>query len=120
LGGIEVASTFNYMDGLAFGGQILVTGLAQGPFLVMATVSEGVSLPGGGEAGYRADYVANWNLRLQRAFPLAPGKLTASAEILNVLNAASIVQENGYISNPRSPLAFQEPRWALLELRYEY
>jgi hypothetical protein len=107
-GGIEVASTVDYLGGLGFEGEVLVTGLAQGPFLVL------------GAAGYRADYVANWNLRLLREFPLPLGRLAASAEILNVLNAGHIVQESGFAPNPRSPIAFQEPRWALLQLRYEF
>jgi hypothetical protein len=118
-GGIEVASTFDYIGGLAFGGELLVTGLAQGPFLVLATDRAGIP-SGGGGAGYRADSLANWNLRLLREFPLPIGKLTASTEILNVLNAAHIAQEGGFASNPRSPIAFQESRWVLLHLRYEF
>ena len=37
-GGIEVASVADYMDGLVFARQLLVTGLPQGPFLVATTV----------------------------------------------------------------------------------
>jgi hypothetical protein len=107
-GGMEVASTFDYLGGLGFAGEVLITGLAQGPFLVT------------GEAGYRADSVANWNLRLLREFRLPVGRLAASAEILNVLNAGHIVQESGLAPNPQAPIAFQEPRWVLLQLRYEF
>jgi len=37
-GGVELASVADYMDGLAFARQLLVTGLPQGPFLVATTV----------------------------------------------------------------------------------
>ncbi len=68
LGGIELANTANYLDGLAFGRRLLVTGLPQGPFLVAATVR------GSPEGGNRAEYVLNWNLRLSRTLRVARGE----------------------------------------------
>lgn len=109
-GGIEVGSTVTYMDGLLFRRELLVTGLAQGPFL----------LPVGDN---RAEYAADWNLRILRAFRLPFGRIEAASEILNVINAGRKIRENdisGPSFNLRLPTAIQEPRQVRLVLRYEF
>lgn len=109
-GGIEVGSTVAYMDGLLFRRDLLVTGLAQGPFL----------LPVGDN---RAEYAADWNLRILRAFRLPLGRIEAASDILNVINAGRKIQENdisGPSFNLRLPTAIQEPRQVRLVLRYEF
>ena len=90
------------LDGLVFARQLLVTSLPQGPFLVATTVR------GSPEGGNRAQYAVNWNLRVSRQFVLAPGRLTVSADILNVTNARQRLQENdlsGPSFNLRLPVA---------------
>ena len=114
-GGFEVASIVDYLDGLVFARQLLVTGLPQGPFLVATTVR------GSPEGGNRAEYVANWNLRILREFRLPRGTLAASGDILNAINAGHKIQESdisGPSFNSRLPVAFQEPRSLRLQLRY--
>jgi hypothetical protein len=109
-GGIEFGSTVTYMDGLLFRRQLLITGLNQGPFL----------LPVGDN---RAQYAADWNLRILRAFRLPHGKIQAAADIFNVINAGRKIQENdisGIAFNLRLPTAIQEPRQVRLQLRYEF
>ena len=116
-GGIEVASVANYVDGLVFARQLLVSGLAQGPFLVATTVR------GSPEGGNRSEYVANWNLRFRREFRLRVGRFAASADVLNVTNAAQRVQENdlsGPSFNLRLPVAIQSPRIVRIQFRYEF
>ncbi len=116
-GGVQLASVVDYTDGLVFARQLLVTGLAQGPFLVATTVR------GSPEGGNRAQYVMNWNLRVGREFPLRFGSLTAAAVIMNVLNAGRSMQEidwSGPQFNLRLPLAIQPPRFLRLELRYGF
>lgn len=108
--GIELGSVVTYMDGLVFDRELLVTGFSQGPFMV----------PVGGN---RANYVADWNLRLLREFPLAFGRIAAVADILNVTNNGSRIQENGITGpefNLRLPTAIQEPRQIRLQLKYEF
>ena len=117
LGGIELAATGSYVDGLVFARELLVTGLAQGPFLAAATVR------GSPEGGNRAQYVMNWNLRLRREFRLPFGSLSAAADILNLANEGHSVQESdasGVLFNLRLPLAIQPPRFARLDLRYDF
>jgi hypothetical protein len=116
-GGIELASVANYMDGLVFARQLLVTGLAQGPFLIDTTVR------GSPEGGNRAAYVFNWNLRAGRDFRLPTGKLTTSADVMNLTNAAHKIQENdltGPAFNLRLPVAIQAPRMVRLALRWDF
>ena len=115
--GLELASVANYLDGLPFARQLLVTGLAQGPIVVATTVR------GSPEGGNRSQYVANWNLRLERAFPLPAGRVAAALDVLNVTNAAKRLQESDLSSpafNLRLPVAIQPPRFARFELRYEF
>ena len=117
LGGIEVGSVANYMDGLAFARQLLVTGLPQGPFLVATTVR------GSLEGGNRAQYVVDWDLRFRRQFELAVGRFSVSADIFNVTNAGQRLQESdlsGPSFNLRLPVAIQPPRSAVIGFRYEF
>ena len=116
-GGVEVASVADYMDGLVFARQLLVTGLPQGPFLVATTVR------GSPEGGNRAQYVINWDLRLSRQFGLSAGRFTVSADILNVTNGAQRLQEDDLSSpsfNLRLPVAIQPPRFVRIGFRYEF
>ncbi len=116
-GGIELASIADYLDGLVFARQLLVTGLPQGPFLVPATVR------GSPEGGNRAQYVLNWNLRVSRRFELPFGKITAITDLLNVNNPSQRVQESdisGPAFNLRLPVAIQPERFVRIGFRYEF
>jgi hypothetical protein len=114
---MEVASTAVYTDGLVFARQLLVTSLPQGPVVVATTVR------GSPEGGNRAQYVANWNLRVGRQFVLAPGRLDLSADILNVTDARQRLQESdlsGPSFNRRLPVPLQAPRLFRFGFRYEF
>jgi len=116
-GGIELASVADYLDGLVFARQLLVTGLAQGPFLAATTVR------GSPEGGNRAQYVLNWNLRLARDFHLPAGRMATWIDLLNVTNAGHKIQENdlsGLSFNLRLPVAIQTPRFVRLGFRFEF
>ena len=117
LGGIELANTATYMDGLPFGRRLLVTGLPQGPFLVAATVR------GSPEGGNRAEYVLNWNLRVGRTVRVPGGSLRLAVDILNVLNCGNKIQESdisGPLFNQRLPVAIQPPRYARVNIEYQF
>lgn len=116
-GGLEIATVIDYIDGLVFARQLLVTGLPQGPILIPTTVR------GSPEGGNRAQYVSNWNFRLGKQFALPRGRLAALADVLNVINANNKVQESdvsGSAFNLRLPIAIQPPRFVRLELRYDF
>jgi hypothetical protein len=116
-GGIEIATVADYLDGLVFARQLLVSGLPQGPFLVAATARGSV------DGGNRSQYVLNWNLRLSRQFALSAGHVAVSADILNVNNSAQRLQESdltGTTFNLRLPVAIQAPRAVRVGVRYEF
>jgi hypothetical protein len=116
-GGFEMTSVANYLDGLVFARQLLVTGLPQGPFLVATTVR------GSPDGGNRAQYVINWNVRLSRHFGLPFGSLVIFADALNVTNAAQKLQEidlSGRSFNLRLPAAIQTPRFVRIGFRYDF
>jgi hypothetical protein len=116
-GKLRLASTATYLDGLAFGRRLLVTGLPQGPFLVNATIR------GSPEGGHRTEYVFNWNLQFRRDVPLPRGALGVVVEVLNVLNAGNKTQESdisGPSFNQRQPLAVQAPRFARVMIEYHF
>jgi hypothetical protein len=94
-----------------------ICNLAQGPFLVAATVR------GSPEGGNRAQYVLNWNLRIAREFKLPIGRIEMTADILNALNSAQRIQENdlsGPAFNLRLPVAIQSPRFVRIGFQYEF
>jgi hypothetical protein len=115
LGGIELANTATYLDGLPFGRRLLVTGLPQGPFLVAATVR------GSPEGGNRAEYVPTWNLLVGRTVRVPGGSLRLALDILNMLNSGNKIQESdvsGPLFNQRLPVAIQPPRYARVNIEY--
>jgi hypothetical protein len=119
--GIEFAAIVDYNDGLVFARQLLVTGLAQGPFVIDAThrgtiINDPLS-------GNRAQGVINANLRLARQFRLPRGSLDAAVDIFNVANSGYKIQENdvsGTSFNLRLPVEIQPARFARFELRYSF
>lgn len=116
-GGWEVANVADYMDGLSFARELLASGLAQGPFLVATTVR---GSPGGGN---RAQFVLNWNLRVQKAFRPGKGRLRLFADLLNVRNSNQQIQQidlTGVAFNQRLPVAIQPPRFVRLGLAYSF
>ena len=116
-GGFEMTSVANYLDGLVFARQLLVTGLPQGPFLVATTVR------GSPEGGNRAQYVINWNVRLSRRFGLPFGGLGIFADALNVNSAGQKFQEldlSGPSFNLRLPAVIQTPRFVRIGFRYDF
>jgi hypothetical protein len=117
LGGVQLSNTINYLDGLPFGRELLVTGLPQGPFLADATIR------GSPEGGSRAQHVLNWNLRVSRDFDAGLGRLTVTADVLNVLNNGDKIVESD-LSGPqfseRPAVAIPPPRTLRLGARWNF
>ncbi|HUB31662.1 MAG TPA: hypothetical protein VMA31_01490 [Bryobacteraceae bacterium] len=116
-GGWRLVNSIVYIDGLPFARQLLVTGLPQGPFLLDATIR------GSPEGGNRAQYVLNWNLQVERAFPVAFGRVEAAAEIVNVLNNGNKIVESqlsGPQFNLRPAVALPAPRMLRVGLAWRF
>jgi hypothetical protein len=117
IGGIELFNVADYLDGLPFARQMLLTRLAQGALVVPATIR------GSPEGGNRAEYAINWNLRLARSFRITGGRMRFSADLLNVTNSGNRIQENdvtGLNFNRRLPVAILAPRYIRLGVRYTF
>ena len=116
-GELQVSNIVNYLDGLPSARQLLVTGLPQGPFLVDAT------LRGSPEGGNRAQYVLNWNLRVERRLTVPFGHVTVLADLLNVLNNQNKIVESditGPQFNRRPAYAIPSPRTFRFGLKWEF
>jgi hypothetical protein len=120
-GGMEVAAVADYLDGLVFARQLLITGLAQGPFVIDAT-SRGTQLFNP-LSGNRAEGVINANLRLARKIRVRAGVFEAALDIMNVANGGYKIQENeimGTSFNLRLPVEIQPARFVRFQLRYTF
>jgi hypothetical protein len=103
--GIRIASTLNYTGGVYFAREALITGLAQGPFLISTGTYD------------RAQALVNWNVRFSREFKALYGSLAIAADILNVPNGGRRIEENAVTGQATQ---LQEPRSIRLQIRYEY
>jgi hypothetical protein len=122
-GGLEIMNTAVFLGGYPYARRLLVTGLAQGPFVVDAT-PRGTS--GGAAQGYRTDPVYDWNLKVSRTFEmhvLRKGTLQLSAEFFNLLNLSArlrVADLTGPQFLQNLPLAMQPPRFARGGISWEF
>ena len=118
-GGLEIMNTAVFLGGYPYARRLLVTGLAQGPFIVDAT-------PRGGPQGYRTDPVYDWNLKVSRAFEmhlLRKGTLRVSAEFFNLLNLGTrlrVADLTGPQFLQNLPLEIEPPRFARGGVSWEF
>jgi hypothetical protein len=95
------------VGGYPYARRLLVTGLAQGPFMVDAT-PRGTSQ--GAAQGYRTDPVYDWNVRVSRTFLKS---LKVSADVFNLLNLGTALRVDD-LTGPQFlqslPLGVQPPR----------
>lgn len=120
-GNLEVMNSAVIAGGYPYARRLLVTGLAQGPFMVDAT-------PRGTDTGYRTDPVYDWNLRVSRSFEmrggiLLRGSLRVSGEIFNLLNLGAslrVADLTGPQFMQKLPLEIQPPRFLRGGISWEF
>jgi hypothetical protein len=95
-GGLQFGWVLKYYDGLPFGRKLVVSGLQQGPVLIMAT-------PRGQPGGFRTQHHLTTDLRMSRRFRL--GRLAGAVviDVFNLLNRRSRLAEND-MTGPDFPL----------------
>lgn len=115
-GGWQLGSVVKYLDGLPFGRKLIVTGLSQGPFFVMAT-------PRGQPGGLRTQFSLTFDQRISREVEFGRVKLALLIDIFNLLNLNRNLREFD-ISGPwfpaRRPLEVQNPRAIRLGVRWSF
>jgi hypothetical protein len=124
-GKLEIMNTAVFLGGYPYARRLLVTGLAQGPFVVDAT-PRGASQ--GTNPGYRTDPMYDWNLKVSRSFEvhggiLRRGTLRVSGEVFNLLNLGVSLRVDdltGPQFTQQLPLEMQAPRFARASISWEF
>jgi hypothetical protein len=114
--GFYLGTVAKYSDGLPFGRRLIISGLNQGPFFVMAT-------PRGQPGGLRTQFNVIFDQRIGRDFELGRSKLSFLIDIFNVLNLNNSLREfdiSGPLFPQRRPLDVQNPRVVRLGIRWNF
>jgi len=104
--GLHLGSVIKYYDGLPFGRELIVTGLNQGPIIVMAT-------PRGEPGGFRTQFNLTFDQRISREFKIGKNRFTAMIDAFNLLNLNKNLLESfmtGPLFQQRVPLLVENPR----------
>jgi hypothetical protein len=111
--GMQSASVIKYLDGLPFRRALIVTGLSQGPFIVMAT-------PRGQPGGMRSEFNLTFDQRIGRELELGGFKASLVVDVFNLFNLAKHLREydlSGPLFPLRRPLEVLNPRVVRFGLR---
>jgi hypothetical protein len=107
--GFHIGSVIAYYDGLPFGRELIVTGLNQGPILIMAK-----------PRNYRTQFNLTFDQRISRDFQIGRYRLSFLVDAFNLLNVNKNLMEQS-LSGPlfplRVPLAVENPRVIRFGLR---
>ena len=120
--GLSAGMVAKYWDGLPFGRKLIVTGLAQGPFYVLATPRGNDPQPTGSQ-GHRVEYNLTVDLGIEKTFFISGRRLMARIDVFNLLNQDKNTRENdlsGDSFQARVPLEIQAPRVFRAGVRYEF
>ncbi len=108
---IAVSSVVKYFDGLPFARRVVVTGLNQGPFPVLADR----------RGDLRTQFNLSWDLRLARDFTFRDRPINFFVDIFNLLNLNNRTLENDLAGGGlgfRDPVRIQQP--LVLRLGFYY
>ena len=111
--GFYSGSVIKYADGLPFGRKLVIAGLNQGPFLVMAT-------PRGQPGGFRTQFDLSFDQRLARDFSAGRYRISLMIDVFNLINRSNSLREfdiSGPLFPLRKPTEIQNPRVVRLGLR---
>jgi hypothetical protein len=120
--GLTVSGVAKYWDGLPFGRELIVTGLPQGPFSILATPRGNDPRPTGSQ-GFRVEYNLTIDLGIEKTFLVSGRRVKVRVDVFNVLNQDKNTAENdlsGDNFQSRVPLATQAPRVFRAGLHYEF
>jgi hypothetical protein len=118
--GFTAGAVAKYWDGVPFGRRLIVTGLPQGPFSVLATSRANDSSP---TQRFRTEHVMTLDLGIEKTFLVPGGRLTARIDVFNLLNLGNNTWENdlsGDDFQDRVPLETMAPRVLRAGLRYDF
>jgi hypothetical protein len=118
---IQISGVAKYYDGLPFGRKLIVTGLNQGPFYVLATPRGNYFGSNDKLSGHRVEFNLTLDLGIEKTFPLGDGRIGVRLDVFNLLNTNNNTREND-LSGPdfqaRIPLEIEAPRVFRLGMKY--
>ncbi len=122
-GDMQISSVVKYYDGLPFGRKLIVTGMNQGPFYILATPRGNRFLTGNRQNGYRVEFNITVDLGIEKVFRVGEQRIRARLDIFNLLNGNNNTRESD-MSGPkfasRVAVEIQSPRVLRLGMQYEF
>ncbi len=118
--GFTASAVAMYMDGLPFGRELIVTGLPQGPFSILATSRANDPQP---TQRFRVEHNMTVDLGIEKTFFVSGRRLIVRLDVFNLLNQDKNTIENdlsGDNFHARVPLETEAPRVVRAGLRYEF
>jgi hypothetical protein len=120
---MQISGVAKYYDGLPFGRKLIVTGLNQGPFYILAT-PRGNSLGTSDKpSGHRVEFNFTLDVGIEKMFRLGEERLGVRLDVFNLLNTNNNTRESdlsGPDFNARIPLEIEAPRVFRLGLKCEF
>jgi hypothetical protein len=120
---MQISGVAKYYDGLPFGRKLIVTGLNQGPFYILAT-PRGNSLGTSNKpSGHRVEFNFTLDVGIEKTFRLGEEQLGVRLDVFNLLNTNNNTRESdlsGPNFNARIPLEIEAPRVFRLGIKCEF
>jgi hypothetical protein len=120
---MQISGVAKYYDGLPFGRKLIVTGLNQGPFYILAT-PRGNSLGTSDKpSGHRVEFNFTLDVGIEKTFRLGDERLGLRLDVFNLLNTNNNTRESdlsGPNFNARIPLEIEAPRVLRLGMKCEF
>jgi hypothetical protein len=118
---MQIGGVAKYYDGLPFGRKLVVTGLNQGPFSVLATPRGNYFGSSDKPGGHRVEFNLTLDLGIEKTLRLGDGRIGVRLDVFNLLNTNNNTREND-LSGPnfqaRIPLEIEAPRVFRLGIKY--
>jgi hypothetical protein len=120
---MQISGVAKYYDGLPFGRKLIVTGLNQGPFYILATLRGNSLGTSDTPSGHRVEFNFTLDVGIEKTFHLGEERLGVRLDVFNLLNTSNNTRESdlsGPNFNARIPLEIEAPRVFRLGMQYEF
>jgi hypothetical protein len=117
---MQISGVAKYYDGLPFGRKLILTGLNQGPFYILATPRGNSLATSDKPSGHRVEFNLTLDVGIEKTFRLGEERLGVRLDVFNLLNTNNNTRENdlsGPNFNARIPLEIEAPRVVRLGMK---
>jgi hypothetical protein len=121
--GLQISGVAKYYDGLPFGRKLVVTGLNQGPFYILATPRGNYWGSSDKQGGHRVEFNLTVDLGIEKTFRVGDERIGVRLDVFNLLNTNNNTRENdlsGPNFNARIPLEIEAPRVFRLGMKWRF